>query len=156
MSTLWMAEIDNQLIRPLIDAGTRYYNAQAMAEFDQDGYKLEEMLFVASNYQLHVYVSFVAHCLSHKLGYSAMRTYIDEGDKAQRLLHAHVKRRQEVLDEIINTQFECDVHESTKQCPNPSCRKIGNFATIARQTRSADEGMRPQLLCNHCGRKFNA
>lgn len=153
---MWLESVHPHLLRPLIDSGTRFHNVQTMAEFADDPYMLEELMFVASNYKLSLYVSFVSHCIKHRLDRAAMTKFINEGDQTQSVLHSHVKRRQEVLDEINNSHFECDSHKSTRQCRNPNCRKIGNFATVARQTRSADEGMRPQLLCNYCGTRFNA
>lgn len=158
---MWINEtVIPQLRRPFVDAGTRFFNVKVIREdlgLDMAAStELEELIYNSSNLQVSLYVSFIAHCLTNKCELADMDDFIRSGDKSQAILEDHVRRRQQILDEIIQARFECDVHHSTKRCPNPKCRRVGDMATVARQTRSADEGMVPKLLCNGCGSVFNA
>lgn len=156
---MWVKALIDRIPKPCVDNHQRIECIRAIrstlsVSFD-DAVEYESKAYAYSNGTYTIYLTFIGQVIRRRMGLGDFEAYCAAGDMS----HAKLQDRNVAYDEamrtITDTKFECDIVTSTRQCPKCRRRDIG---TVAKQTRSADEGMTAKYICYNpsCGHVFSA
>lgn len=120
--------------------------------------QLENVAMMYSHGKLSLYITFVQQLLAEKVtNVEAFRKYCQKADSSQPQLSNINIKRDNLVKKLSEAKFSCpevpETEESSRRCPK--CKGT-DLNTVARQTRSADEGQTIFYICNNkkCGQEF--
>ena len=155
---MWVKSLLERVPKPYVDNHQRLACARDIwrtlaCSFDT-ARNYERVAYRYSGGNFSLYMSFVARLARRRMALGDFEAFCVSGDMTHRGLRND--RHDEVIRQLRVTKFDCSgIVTSTVRCVNRRCRGY-NLGLVAKQTRSADEGMTGKYVCYDCGQKFSA
>jgi DNA-directed RNA polymerase subunit M/transcription elongation factor TFIIS len=156
---MWAKNLLSRIPKPHVDGHQRLACIRDMQKtlqvsFD-DAIEYESKAYIYSNGTFTIYLTFVAQALRDRMQLGDFEAFCATGDMSHLKLEGKNTAYDTVIQRLTTTKFECNVVTSTRQCAKPNCRSY-DLGIVAKQTRSADEGMTGKYICYTCGHMFSA